>query len=398
MQFVISSRLTGTLQHLFVDDNKLMWVDEMPQNVYQLSGEYKQFACLDTLCRLNNIAVDFLDERYKNVFSTLFPNKTIDYLPNKLLMPKQHYLDYLKNIVNQINSNQHLLDKKYYEQTWVPSTGIFDLLQPSMIDVEKWQKLINSDDCGNKPVVKSFISDNDGYCGQTIYDRFGTRTGRLTVESGPQILTLKRDLRNILKSRFKNGNIAYYDFRALEVRIVLYEAGKQCLHTDVYQFINDDLFENKADRDVIKKVVIAKLYGRSDELLGNDLGIKNTKLHVFVDKITQYFNFDKLYKRVKNQYQKDLFVYNKYGRKILTPEPLPHILFNSFVQSTGVDVTLLGFTDICKNILSPNDIPLFLLHDAILFDTQDVNKLPEIVWLKIPGFVQKFPVKKEIIS
>lgn len=398
MQFVISSRLTGTSQHLFVDDTKLVWVDEIPQNVYQLSGEYKDSLCFDTLFRLNNIDIEFLDERYKNILSTIFPQQTINYLPNKSLMSKQHYKEYLTNIVRQVNDNQHLLSTKYYSETWVQSTNIFGMLKPCLIDTDKWENLINDEECGNRHVVKSFKPDENGYTKNVVYNRFGTRTGRLTIKSGPQILTLKKDLRNILKSRFKNGNICYYDFRALEVRIILYEAGKRCEHTDVYQFINEELFDGLIDRDVIKLVVISKLYGRNEETLGNDLGIKGTKLHQVIEKISRYFDFEKLYKRVKNQFIKDNFVYNKYERKILIDEPLDHIIFNSYVQSSGVDITLLGFTDVCCNILPIDNVPVFLLHDAIIFDTPDMSKLQNVIWIKLPGFIQKFPLKLGIIS
>lgn len=397
MKFIIHSQLTGSQRHLFIDDEKMLWIDEILKDVYILSGEYKNNNCLDTLLRLNHVDVQFIDERYRNVFDCLGLSGQIG-LQHKALLSKQHYKDYIVNIVSQINENQHLLEKDYYESSWVSQTSVFDRLQPTFIDTIKFHTLLLSDDETNKYVVKTFKQNVDGFTNNVVYDRFATRTGRLTVASGPNILTLKREYRDILKSRYKNGNICYYDFNALEVRIALYESGKTCNELDVYQYISKNALDIALERDVVKRIVIAKMYGRQKQLLGDELNIKGTKLDEYINKIVSYLNLQHLYKHTKDDFVKYGFIRNKYKRKILIDDPADHIIFNSYVQSTGVDVTLFGFETICKNILSKDDVPLFLLHDALLFDCKDMSKLPQIVWLKIPGYVQKFPVKLSIVS
>ena len=53
--------------------------------------------------------------------------------------------------------------------------------------------------------LKSFIPDKLGYTQQITYNQHSTSTGRLTVDKGPQILTLAKKYRDIIQSRFEGG-------------------------------------------------------------------------------------------------------------------------------------------------------------------------------------------------
>ncbi len=253
----------------------------------------------------------------------------------------------------------------------------------------------------NSRVVEGFRPGQGGYAAPVVYDRFGTRTGRLTVASGPNVLTLKKDYRDMIVSSYTGGKIAYIDFAALEARVLLYEAGGRCDDIDIYTYINNELFNGAASRRAIKGAVISELYGSSKSALGAALGIHGKELDDFVGKVKGLFKTSDLCKRVKDQFLKTAHITNKYGRRVHIEDPLDHIFVNSYAQSTGVDVSLLGFSEIAKMLAGkPGIRPLFVLHDALIMDVSPEN-LDLVAGLKevlVPGYTQSFPLKVEFSS
>lgn len=250
------------------------------------------------------------------------------------------------------------------------------------------------------PATQSFVPDEDGLTRPVRYDRFKTLTGRLTVESGPQILTLKREHRDILKSRHgDNGAIYALDFANLEARILLYEYGRSCNDVDLYGVIAKEL---GYDRKAIKGAVISELYGSSKWALGKHLGIEGKELNEFVKKVKDYFNTGELLERVKAQFVSTGKVINRYGRPVTIDEPLDHIFISYYGQSTGVDVTMLGFKQVVDTLKkkAPKSCPVFLLHDAMFLDVHndDLPIVQSIKHVKVKGYVQKFFLKLEKIS
>ena len=395
MKFIIDNTILGTKKSLYCGVH-YKWIEEIPEGIWYIDNTIKDDNwCLDTLLALNHKKIDLKpEEKYVNVINTVMPlSKTAP--PLQDMMPKKHHQKHIKDIVYKIKSNINNLDIEYYKSTWIPATSIFHRLKPVKINNEKWESWLKSE-VGNKPIIKTFKPKN-GYANSVCYDRLNTRTGRLTVKSGPNILTLRKDARNILKSRFNNGSIVQYDFCALEARIVLYEFGKSCDNIDLYGYLSQELFSGKMPRDIIKQAVISEMYGQGRQALGSTLGLNGSALNKFVNRINEYFGIQQLTKKIKIDYINLGFVKNKYKRQIQIEEPLNHILFNSYIQSTGVDITLLGFDLLCQK-LSNDVIPIFLLHDALLLDVPDINKLDKIIWLEIPGFEQKWPLKLEHIS
>jgi hypothetical protein len=236
-----------------------------------------------------------------------------------------------------------------------------------------------------------------GFALPVCYDRFKTLTGRLTVSSGPQILTLKREHRSIIKSAYgDDGIVVAFDFAALEARILLYEYGRKCDDVDLYGVIASDLGH---DRKAIKGAVISELYGSSKWALGKHLGIEGKELNMFVKNVKAYFNTGELLERVKQQFVATGKVINRYGRPINIDEPLDHIFISYYGQSTGVDVTMLGFKQVLDILVkkAPKTRPIFLLHDAILLDVhkEELTEVAKIKHVRVPGYVQKFPLRLE---
>jgi hypothetical protein len=398
MRVALSASLLMTDKTLLINDDKtLSWVDDIPQDAWVFSGAPKPGKCFDTLLKLNHLSVDAtIDSRYESVARTVLSGSMFATPPYALLMSQGHIKERIRKIVHQVVGYLGSIDTNYFDSTWVPATRVFDRLRPAKIDTTSWHGWMLRE-VGNKPIIKTFAPGTDDFAEPVEYDRFGTRTGRLTVKSGPNILTLRKDARNMITSRYQNGSIIFYDFSGQEARVVLYEAGRRCEELDLYGMMTRQLFDNQIERNVVKQAVLSELYGQGHAALGKRLGIAGEALTAFIKRIRTYFHFGKLQRHVKGGFIANGYVTNRFGRKITIDEPLDNIIFNSYVQSTAADVALLGFDCLCESVLPQytNFTPLFLLHDALIIDVEDASKLPEVAWIKVPGYVQRWPVKLE---
>lgn len=390
-KYCISGSILGTEHALVRNGSGYSWIDEslgIPESTWYLTGELKDFGlCLDSLLALNHVDVDIEpDEPWRRVIGTVAPGVRV---PLEKFMPRGQHQDHVRKIVSRVDGVIDDLDTGYYRAAWAPSGVVLSSLRRAGIDAGVWRGLMASGG-GNKHVISTFRPANDGRASAVRYNRFGTRTGRLTVAAGPNILTLRRDARRmIVPSYVRDSRIAYIDFAALEVRVMLYEAGYRCDNPDIYVALNDELFKGRVDRDAVKKAVISELYGSGKDALGQELGIGGPELDRFVKRISTHFKSRKLLRRVKKGFIRDGYVTNRYGRHVVVDEPLDHIILNTYVQSTGVDVALLGFSDLIERF---DIVPLFVLHDALIAEVpEDFPTDP--IRVKVPGYVQTWFVK-----
>ena len=320
-------------------------------------------------------------------------------VPWQKVMPARAHQAFIKKLVDETVVALEQASTDYYRSVWVHGNGIFRALKRCAIDRSTWDALVAAG-LGNVPAIRSFEPNKDGLASSIVYDRLKTLTGRLTVHAGPQILTLKREHRRMLRSVYgEKGSIYAYDFAALEARILLYEYGRKCEELDLYGMIAKEL---GYDRKAVKGAVIAKLYGMNDWALGKHLGIEGKELHAFLRKFDAHFSVEDLLKRVKAQFVATGKVVNRYGRQVTVDEPLDNIFISYYGQSTGVDVAMLGFKQVVDILAKkvPRARPVFLLHDAIFIDAHndDLSLLQEITHLKVKGYVQRFPLKLEKIA
>jgi hypothetical protein len=88
-------------------------------------------------------------------------------------------------------------------------------------------------------------------------------------------------------------------------------------------------------------------------------------------------NFENLKNNNTKEYYKNngKLIYNHYGRPIHCPETPSYKLLNYYIQSTAVDVALLGFSNIVNRIykasLQEKIVPIFILHDALFVDIHE---------------------------
>lgn len=400
-QVCIDSRIVGTKRHLLQEiDGGFSWVDEVPNNAFHFNGKIKSENdnCFDTLLALGHKKIDINPpEKYVTMMSQV-NYSTGSYIPWQKVMSRDEHKTFLNRLTTNINSLYKELPKKYYDKTWVHGNAVFRSLQPAKVNQEKIQHLL-SNNVGNSFVIKTFLPQDGDFATTPLYNRFGTRTGRPTIKDGPNILTLKREYRDLIVPSTKSGKIIMVDFSALEARIALYEVGKICKEHDLYdEFAKEFGF----DRTATKGAIICELYGRSPKALAATLKLDLGEAYKFLSSVRNKFETHKLLDRIKIKYFECGYVVNRYGRLITIDEPVDHVFINYYCQSTGADLTLLGFEKLISNFQDISDAirPLFILHDALILDVprEFIDDVMNTRYVSVPGYVQKFAIKPSFIG
>lgn len=398
----VDRNLLGTEKNLIVEDGTFQWSATVPDQTWHLNGKIKDDSdwCLDTVMKLAGakLAIE-PPQRFVQAMSLFSGSLGDQPMPWQKVMPATEHRGFMRALVDGAVVAMASAPLDYYREVWVPGNAVFRSLKPCAVDGDRWRELVATGE-GNVPALKSFQPGTDGLAQVVRYNRFASLTGRLTVDSGPQILTLKREHRNILRSRHGDqGKVVMLDFAALEARVLLYEYGRKCDDIDLYGSLAKELGR---DRKAVKGAVIAMLYGMNDYVLGKNLGMKGKELKAFLKLLRLHFRTDKLLERVKAQFVATSYLENRYGRRVLVDEPLDHIMINYYAQSTGVDVTMLGFHQVIEQMkaFTPRSCPIFLLHDAIFLDVH-LEELPEVEKIsnvRVKGYVQHFPLRLENVG
>lgn len=398
--FSIDKGVLGTENHFCFNGKNFVWVEEHPADVFVFRHHSKptDLRCLNTLFKLNGIEVKHLmPETQVSAWKTILRNDFVyEEIRWQYVLQPPAFKSFLLGLAKNIQNNLGKVSTEYHERVFSRVSELFDSLDFASIDVAKLNRYKEAEQSfSNKSVLDSFRPVAGSMARKPVYDRFGSRTGRLTVESGPQILTLKRTYRDLIVSTYPGGKIFYVDFSALEARTFLTIAGREVLTKDVYEEIAENFLKGKYSRSVVKLCVLALLFGSSIEPIQKLLKASKQETHDFVDKLKKYFCLDELRTRLYKEWAENgKKIRNFYGRVIDVPDE--NTLVNSYIQSTGVDVALLGFLNIVQSIRKKElkISPLFVLHDALLLDVhpQHFDQLTTIIrpGFAIPGMKNQF--------
>lgn len=401
--FCIDARLLGTQRHLVKTGTAFRWTPDVPPEHWHVSGDVKPSSvrCLDTALRLDCKSLDLSPEaRWTTACDTVFSGSlgTGETYPWERIMPRHAHRAFLKGLVGKVEESIGGLDTNYYESTWVPSSSVFGL-KAARLDTVRWAARLATDE-NNRHVLETF-APLGGSVMPPVYNRFGTRTGRLTVASGPQILTLKREYRDIITSEYGDkGSVVALDCNALEARVLLYEAGGLCPADDLYAHLAATLFEIPLDRKVVKGAVISEMFGMSTKKLADALGMPVDDVRLFVKTVKKHLGIKKLLAKLRAEHTSCGWIRNRHGRKLIVPDPADHVLVNTFAQSTGVDVALLMFNGVLElaRDVAPSVRPLYLLHDAIVVDVlnAELASLAGVpIKIRVNGFEQEFVIRAQ---
>lgn len=365
-----------------------------------------------------------VSEKYKIFFEKNLSASQYDienHIPwEKVLTPIQYEneLRAIKETIYSLTKNTNL---NYFENIFQSHLDLFQKLVPAKISSENYiRQTQNLKNASKLDILQTFKPNQNGFCPPPTYDTLQSKTGRMRIANGPKILLLDKEIRkDILTSRHgEDGNIWYFDYSSLEPRIFLYLSS--CIHNhnnkeelgnsirkkgigvelknlavkEDYSFFNEkDLYTailnkmnlaGEINRQTAKEFIIAALYGQGDnsaqEMFSKQ--IKNLEdFSVLLENLFHIKEFQKfLFVNSLSRHEDQKWFYNTYGRPIVPDSEKSFALSNYFVQSTAVDVALIGFKKIVDIIyekeLQEFISPIYLLHDAIFFDIhKDAEKV-----------------------
>jgi len=374
-----------------------------------MTGSHKPapVQCFDTMLTLRGRRFDLSPgDRWQRAVSTVLRGAQGVRVPWSYVMPRRDHTAFVKNIINSANEAIDELTLDYLATSWADGARVLGRLERACIDGQLVERLHTQEQSESvKSALASFAPLADGRAAPIVYDRLTTATGRPTVVSGPQILTVRKDLRRVITSAHgAKGVIVILDFAALEARVVLHGAGRSCTEPDLYGAIAYEQFDGRVARSAVKTCVLSLLFGAGRASTAERLGSDGPEVDTFIARISEYFGFGRLGAALTQLRSEQGVLRNAYGRPLLLDgheTVSDSLLLSHFVQSTGVDVSLMGFSRITDRLANeaPRVRPLFVLHDALFLDVplSDLERVERVRDVKVPGYDVAFPLKAEVL-
>ena len=397
LEVAFDSCILGSTSHVLVTTDGYTKLNKIPQGAWHCTGSPKTDSerCWDTVIRLSKLC-EFpkIPQKYVTAMALAAPDLTT--IPWSQVLRQDKYKEYFRSVLETVRcADPETL--QYYCSVWKHADRLVKSLRTARVDSAALDRFI-AESVHTSATLETF-RPKGGYAPPIEYDRFKTVTGRLVVSSGPNILHMKKEHRHVILPSTPGGRIVYLDFSSLEARILLYTAGGSCEGRDLYTHIAERI-GNGATRSAVKGAVLAELYGSSRNSLALALGLSNDELSRFIKSVRDVIDTRPLLERLKVQLSAEGYIRNKFGRKLEVQKPQDNILVNYYAQSTGVDVSLLGFNKIINDLGTDGIRPLFLLHDALILDVRE-DRLGDVETVKgvtVPGYEHTFPVKIEILQ
>lgn len=395
----ILDSILGETSHIIIDTEKGPTGKSkvIPDGMWVLGDLTAEFS-IDALATLSKMHVRTQpDKKFVDAFHVLAPNKSIRW---QHAVPKHVFSNFIDDMRKDVKVLLENGCVRYYDEIYRQSHRFLDGLYIAAVDAKALATAIATEhNPTNKSALNSLSPDSSGFTKKVQYDMLATATGRLTVRSGPRILTLPKRYKSIFKSKFDGGKIITIDYNALEPSVAIALTGQE-LQDDTYTYISKTLLNGAISRKQAKAVTISLLYGASEQTIGSVSGLKNAELRAAIDSVTSYIDVKTLKNKLLKQAESmQGVITNHYGRPIVVDDISKVI--NYFCQSTAVDVALLGFSNVMKLIKASGWIiePLFVIHDALMLDVHPdyVNYIDQLIKAceKVEGFSSRFHVKCE---
>lgn len=362
----ISAQALGSPRNLSLKDDKVGWTESADDG--WVIGDRRAPMSVDALFETaTRNPPHAIPEEYTRSMEDIARGP----IPWPLVIPQHVLGEHLRSISSDVEDVLDLLGD--YPDILARSRRILSKLQPCRIDlaalrVEQGQSMSH--------VLDSFEPGPDSMCQPPIYSH-ATATGRLTVKEGPRILTLQKEHRRILASRFNGGRVMQIDFVSLEPRVLrLLHAG--VAPTDIYSDVSERI-GGAANRRQVKLATLKLLYGSSRAGISEEIGNVGSSV---LKQIEEYFGLPTLRARLSSELGRSGAIRSHWSRPL--PEATEsHLLVSHFTQSTAVDIALGGFGDLLDDIVSEDldVVPCYVLHDALVVDVHPDSevRLREIV-------------------
>ena len=403
MNICIHRSVLGTSKHLFANkiENQYYWASDIDSNAWVFGNENNSLKCINSVLKALKIEIIATpEEKYINSWREVGKICNGDVNWEKAL-PPDVFKEFVSKLVDQLWCVLEEIDDTYYGKEFISCRSVTRKLSRANIDTNAFNAFLKeSNSLSGRKSLSSFTPDSTGKAKLPIYSTTSSVTGRLTVKSGPNILTMKKSLRKIIKSKHPGGKILQVDFVSLEPRVLLLMQEKKA-PKDIYAHIKDNVLNGKFSRSVAKSATLGAIFGISSARFQENSSLSPEESASVLKEVRKFFNVTSVGKNLKKEMFQNGYIENSYGRKVTPSTSQAHVLVNNKVQSTGVDVALLGFNTLLsrfKNLNIQAD-PLFLIHDAIILDVpeSDIGKVTDVVKQGIYNkrFDTVFPVSIE---
>ena len=355
---------------------------------------------LNEFCRLYGVEPPvWPPQNFQRVLSQIAPEIDQDEFEWSNIMGVKRYMLELQHMAQSFEQSVAQHNIGYWHDIYNRYVeGLFYEMQHCVLDKAIYEKYKSEATASQMEILESFKQDKQGYVSPAYYTGTETKTGRLKVLHGPNILHLKKEYRDMIVSAHgSKGKIVYLDYSSLEPRILLCVSNPPLIGSlpqDIYSKMLADLnLSEKIPRTVAKTAILAALYGQKEEntvkTLSNYIGSAEDFLHL----VNDYFGIEKLKEKLAGDLLKTggRYILNHYGRPIFCEDTKPYALLNYYVQSTAVDVAMLGFYNIVNRLkekcLLDKIRPIFILHDALFLDIHEdaYHVIPKIERLGSTG-------------
>jgi len=307
-------------------------------------------------------------------------------------------IEEIKEAFKQSRIALECIQESGYLDTFMECNRTLKRVQRAQTDGNSINRGIKTGKIKNVSVAKGFISNSrDNFLSLPKYSVTKTLTGRMTITEGPQILTAPKLIRKYFKSSYPGGKIAQVDFVSHEPRTAMLLTDKD-LGSDIYESLGSKLFDKPVSRSAVKKLVLCAVYGASESTLKKGLP-EGVNIKRLVEKTKSILNYDMVVREQKKNYESTGRIKNFFGRPIKPSSARDSLLYNNYIQSTGVDVALLGFGQILDK--APSRVrPIFFIHDAMLVDIhpddiEDFKNISSSIFIEGLG---EFPLDFQILS
>ena len=346
MQLLISSKQLGTSQSLLYDGSLVSWVDSN-QDFCKSSILYG-FDGIDSCEAAEALKLDIPKLRSTPWFRSMSYFKgAVEEIPWRLCMPSREWNLFTKNLVDCLWLNLSNPDNHYYVSTFKRNRELIRSLSEAYVDTNMINNLLKSVPENSRHQISRFTpTKGEKVAPISKYSISKSVTGRMTITEGPNILTLKKEYRKILKSRWGHqGKILEIDVQSIEPRVALSFFGKS-IKGDVYSEVMNHL-EVEIDRQAAKIATLSAIYGASHHTLRSMLPDSIDALAV-LQSVKEFFGIRHVEKMIKEQHNQLGYTKNSHGRKIFSDAPS----VNHLIQSSSVDVSFDVFEIIFDSIFT----------------------------------------------
>lgn len=370
MKICLDKDFLGTPSSLAIEDDGSCAWQEAGCDAYLYSSSWRPvlFEDLACMCGVAPECLAISDPAQVRAFESLgISPRSVSWA---MALGKSRFSKRIQAVTKAIQEITRDPDLVRYVETYGKGNELLRSLQRPKIDVER-MRLHRSETPGGPAVLSalaSFSPDESGHPTEIEYDRAATATGRLKVSRGPAILTLQKEYRDIITSQ-TGGSIWEVDFVSLEPRVALNIMGASPPR-DIYEGVRDRLNMVGVTRSAIKQAVISALYGSSSSALAEALGGRR-EAQGLIREVKEYFRVTDLVARLRSEMDRaGGRLHNYYGRPLIdakSDDP-DSKLISHYLQSTAVDVALLGFKDLSSRLSASGVLPIYVIHDAVILD------------------------------